>query len=106
MKYIQNIVQTNNEKNVSYVMLAAAAVFVVLFVVYIMFMYQVTHVAYAISKQERQMVEYADKVAVLENSYHTKKQVVTEDVVKSHGFAKMGQAKYVSVDTQTYSLAR
>jgi len=106
MTYIQNIVRTQNEKNVSYLMLAFGALVFLLFVVYIVLMYQVTHVAYAITKQEKEAATYLDKVALLENSYHAKKRGITQQDAYAVGFAKIGTADYVSVNTETYSLAR
>ncbi len=87
-------------------MLALGFAVVALFVVYISLMYQVTHVAYAISKQEKEAAVYLDRVALLENSYHNKKRMVTKEDAYGAGFAKIGTAKYVSVNTETYSLAR
>lgn len=106
MKYIQNIVQTNNEKRVSYIMLGLALSVVVLFVVYLSMMFQVTNVAYAISAQEKEASTYIDQVAVLENQYHSKKRTLSSATAFDQGFAKIGRAQYVSVNRQTYSLAR
>lgn len=106
MQYIQNIVQTNNEKSVSYLMLALGALVFVLFVVYIVMMYQVTNTAYAITSQEKEASVYLDTVAVLENEYHAKRKTLNSTSIQEFGFAKIGQPTYVSVDTQTYTLAR
>ena len=106
MGHIQQLVRTQNEKQVSYIMLAAGFLVAVLFVVYISLMYQVTHVAYVISKQEKEAAAYLDTVAVLENSYHMKRRVVTKKDAYKLGFDKIGEATYVSVNTETYSLAR
>lgn len=106
MTYIQNIVRTQNEKNVSYIMLALGAAVFLLFVVYISLMYQVTHVAYAISNQEKEASVYLDRVALLESSYHTKKRSIMQKDAYEAGFAKITKADYVSVNTETYSLAR
>jgi len=106
MGYIQQLVRTQNEKQVSYIMLAVGFLVAVLFVVYISLMYQVTHVAYVISSQEKEASVYLDTVAVLENSYHIKKRLVTKEDAYRNGFDKIGEATYVSVNTETYSLAR
>jgi len=106
MKHIQNIVQTQNEKQVSYLMLFVGAISFVLFVAYVCMVYQVTHVGYAISKQEREASAYLDTVASLENAYHAKKSGVTEQDASLLGFAKIDNAHYVTVNTETYSLAR
>ena len=106
MGYIQTLVQTQNEKQVSYIMLALAVAVIGLFMVYVTLMYQVTHVAYAISKQEKEASAYLDTVALLESSYHHKKRLITKKDAQQEGFAKIGEAQYVSVNTETYSLAR
>ena len=106
MGHIQQLVQTQNEKKVSYVMLGLGLLVTVLFVVYVSLMYQTTQVAYGISKQEKEASVYLDTVAQLENTYHNKKRFVTKEDASRSGFAKIGEATYVSVNTETYSLAR
>lgn len=106
MGYIQTLVRTQNEKKVSYIMLAFGAAVLALFMMYIVLMYQVTHVAYAISKQEKEAAAYLETVAILESDYHAKKRSITKRDAKLEGFAKIGEAHYVTVNTETYSLAR
>lgn len=108
MNKVHTIINTYNEKAVSYCLMALVAGVLMLFMTYLTLMFSVTQTAYAISHTDKTETQYLEALSELENNLHTKRRetVLSREAETMQQFATISDISYKTVNTQTYSLAR
>ena len=109
MKTVASLIQSHNEKKISYVMIACGLMVTLTFIAYLALMINVTQTGYAITSTNSEETDFLETISILENQVSTKKRTVVFDVQESYldNFETIGQsARYQTVNTAIYSLAR